>query len=68
MKTELDKLDINKLVIVPTGLNNLKTKVINWDVGKWKTVLLDLKTLNDVVSKEVVKIPLNTKVILIYII
>ena len=27
LKAEVDKLNINKLVNVPTGLNNLKTKV-----------------------------------------
>ena len=27
LKAEVDKLDINKLVNVPTSLNNLKTKV-----------------------------------------
>ena len=43
MKTEVDKLDINKLVNVPTGFNNLKTKVIGnlLDVGKLKTVPID---------------------------
>ena len=33
-KAEVDKLDINKLVNVPTGSNNLKTKVNDLDVGK----------------------------------
>ena len=58
MKTEGDKLDINKLVNVPTSLNNLKTKVDDLDVGKLKTVPVDLKKLSDVVDNEVVK---NTK-------
>ena len=31
------KLDINKLVNVPTSLNKLKTKVDDFDVGKFKT-------------------------------
>ena len=39
---EPDKLDINKLTNVPTSFNNLKTKV---DVGKLKTVPVDLKKL-----------------------
>ena len=51
----LDKLDINKLVNVPTSLNNLKTEVDDLDVGKLKTVPIDLKDLSNVVSKEVVK-------------
>ena len=32
---EADKLDINKLVNVPTSLNNLKTKINDMDVGKY---------------------------------
>ena len=58
LKAEVDKLDINKLVNVPTSLNNLKTKVDDLDVGKLKTVPVDLKKLSDVVANEVVK---NTK-------
>ena len=38
LKTEVDKLDINKLVNVPTGLNNLKTKVDDSDVNSLKTI------------------------------
>ena len=53
-----DKLDINKLVNVPTSLNNLKIKIDDLDVGKLKTVPIDLKKLSDVVDNEVVK---NTK-------
>ena len=37
MKAEVDKLDVNKLVNVPTSLNNLKTKVDDLDIGKLKT-------------------------------
>ena len=55
MKAEVDKPDINKLTNVPTCLNNLKTKVGDLDVGKLKTVLADLRKLNDVVDNEVVK-------------
>ena len=40
----VDKLGINKLVNVLTGLNNLETKVDDLDVGKLKTVPLDLKS------------------------
>ena len=39
-------------------MNNLKTKVDDLDVGKLKTVPVDLKKLSDVVDNEVVK---NTK-------
>ena len=58
LKAEVDKVDINKPVNDPTGLNNLKTKVDHLDVGKLKTVSVDLKKLSDVVDDEVVK---NTK-------
>ena len=55
MKAKVDKLDINKLVNVPTSLNDLKTKVDNLDLGKLKVVPIDLKKLSDVVNNEVVK-------------
>ena len=55
MKAEVRKLGINELVNAPTSLNNLKIKV---DVGKWKTVSVDLKKSSDVVDNEVIK---NTK-------
>ena len=57
-KAEVDKLDINKLLSLPTSLNNLKTNEDDSDVDKLKTVPVDLKSLSDVVDNEVVK---NTK-------
>ena len=54
-KGVVDKLDINKLVNVLTGLDNLKIEVEDLDVDKLKTFPVDLKELGDVVSKEVVK-------------
>ena len=60
------RLDVNKLAKTPAGLNDLKTKVDNLDVGKLTTVPVDLKKLGDIVSKEVIKKTvyntLNTKV------
>ena len=56
LKAQVDKLDIAKLVNVPTSLNNLKTKVDDIENCELKTVLIDLKKLNDVVDNEVVKI------------
>ena len=41
-----------------TNLNNLKTKVDDLDVGKLKSVSVDLKKLSDVVANKVVE---NTK-------
>ena len=58
MKAEFDKLDINKLVNVPTSLNNLKTKADYLDIGKLKAALVDLKKLSDAVDNKVLK---NTK-------
>ena len=58
LKCKVDKLDVNKLVNVPTSLNNLKTKVDDLGAIKWKTVPVDLRKLSDVVDNEVVK---NTK-------
>ena len=43
LKAEVHKLDINKLVNIPTSLNNLKTKVDGLDIGKLKTVPIELK-------------------------
>ena len=43
MKGELDKLDIDKLISAPIGLNNLKRIVDDLDVEKLKTVSVDLK-------------------------
>ena len=63
MKAEVDKLDINELVKVPTSLNNVKTKVDDLDVGKLKTVPVDLKKLSDAVDNSLVPITvLNTKI------
>ena len=60
------RLDFNKLAKAPAGLNDLKTKVDNLDVGKLTTVPVDLIELGNVVSKEVIKKTvyntLNTKV------
>ena len=55
MKAEVDKLGINKLVNVPTSLNNLKIKVDNLVFGKLKTVPIGLKKLSDLIANEVVK-------------
>ena len=46
------------MVNVPTTLNNLKTNVGDLDVGKLKTVPVDLKKLSDAVDNEDFK---NTK-------
>ena len=48
-------LETNKLVNVPTGLNNLKTKVDDLDVNQLKTIPLIRKKLSDLVNYEVAK-------------
>ena len=55
MKADVYKLEINKLVNVPTSLNNLKTKLDDLDVGELNTVCIVLKKISDVVKNEVVK-------------
>ena len=54
---EVEKLDISKLVNVPTSLSNFKTKVDDLGVGKL-TVPVDLEKRSDAVDNEAVK---NTK-------
>ena len=51
-KAEVDKLDIIKLVNVPNSFNSLTTIVDDLDVGKLKTVPVDLKVLNDTKDKK----------------
>ena len=58
MKAKVGKLDINKLVNIPTSLNNLKATVDDLDVSKLSTVPIYLKKLSDAVGNEVGK---NTK-------
>ena len=55
MNAVVDKQDIATLVNVPNNLNNLKTKVDDLNVGKLKTVSVDLKKLSDIRYNEVVK-------------
>ena len=40
-KTELDKVNIDKLLNDPSCLNNLKTKVDDLDVDKSKSITID---------------------------
>ena len=55
LEVEVDKLDINKLINVPTILNNLKAKVDDLYVGKLENTTVELKKLSGVVDNEVVK-------------
>ena len=55
LKTEVDKLDINKLRSLPNNLSILKTKVDKLDVDKLAPVSADLSKLSNAVNNEVVK-------------
>ena len=61
LKAEVDMLDINMLVNIPTNLNNLKTKVGDLDVDKLTKDSVDMKNLSHVVSKEVVEMTMGNK-------
>ena len=54
LKSDVHKLDIDKLKNAPSGLSNLKSKVDKLDIGKLETTSVDLSKLNYVV-KYVVK-------------
>ena len=54
-KSDVDKLDIDKLKNVPSNLRNLKSKVDKLDVDKLVRVPVDLSKLSDVVKNDVVK-------------
>ena len=55
LKTEVDKLDLDKLKSLPTNLSNLKSKVDKLDIDKLAPVPVDLSKLSNVVKNEVVK-------------
>ena len=55
LKSDVDKLDIDKLKHVPIGLNSLKSKADKLDVDKLVPVPVDLSKLIDVVKNDVVK-------------
>ena len=48
LKSNVDKLDIDKLKNVPTNLSNLKSKVDKLDVDKLVPVPVDFSILSDV--------------------
>ena len=54
-KSDVDKLDIDKLKNVPTNLSNLKSKVDKLDVDKLVPVPVDLRKLSNVVKKMLLK-------------
>ena len=55
LKSNVDKLDIDKLKNVPSGLSSLKSKVDKLDIGKLETTPVDLSKLSNLVKNDVVK-------------
>ena len=55
LKTEVDKLDINKLKSLPNDLSNLKGKADKLDINELALVPVDLSKLRNVVKNEAVK-------------
>ena len=55
LKAEIERLDIYKLVNVPTSFNNLKAKVDDLDIDILKIVPIGSKKLSSIVDDDVVK-------------
>ena len=55
LKSNLDKLNIDQLTRVPSGLSSLEHKVDKLDNGKLETTPVDSSKLSDIVKYEVVK-------------
>ena len=55
MKAEVEKLEMNKLVNVPSSWKNFKIKVGDLDVDKLKTVLVEFTKSSDVVGNQAFK-------------
>ena len=55
LKSNVDKLDIDKLKNVLTNLRNLKSKIDKLDIDKLVPVPVDLRKLRNVVKHDVVK-------------
>ena len=55
LKSDTDKLDIDKLKNVSTNLSNLKSKIDKLDVDKLVPVPVDLSKLNDEVKMFLLK-------------
>ena len=54
LKSDVGKLDIDKLKNIPSNLSNLKSKVEKLDVEKLVPVPVDLSKLSDVVKIDIV--------------
>ena len=56
LKSDVDKLDIDKLKNVPTNLSNLESKINKLDVDKLVPVPVDLSKLSDAVKNDADKL------------
>ena len=54
LKSNIDKLQTDKLKNIPTNFSNLKIKVDKFGVDKLVPVTVDVSNLSDVVKKDVV--------------
>ena len=55
LKSNVDKLDIDKIKNIPSNLNNLKSKKDKLDIHKLVLVPVDLSKLSDVVKMMLLK-------------
>ena len=55
LKSDVDKLDIDKLTNVPSGFSNLKNKVDKLDIGNLETTLVALSKLSNAVKMMLLK-------------
>ena len=55
LKSRVDKLNIEKLEKLPSGLNSLKGKLDKLDIAKLETTTVDLSNLLNIVKSDVVK-------------
>ena len=55
LKTEVERLDVDKLKSLPSNFSKLKTKVDKLDIVKLVPVPIDLSKLSDIVKNQVVK-------------
>ena len=55
LKSDVDKLDIDKLENIPSGLSSLKSKVYKLDADKLVPIPVVLSKLRDVIKSNVAK-------------
>ena len=55
LKSDVDRLDIDKLKRLPTNLSNLKSKVDKLDIGKLESTPLDLRKVSNIIKNDTIK-------------